>query len=263
MKCAFCGGAISLVSGGKGSPRFGCAKSWHNGTSTCTNRLTIRAKVAEPQMLRRLQEELLKSEVQDFIVERVEAELAKQRNGQPQRQAELSKELKDQRKKLQNLVAAIEGGAHAPSLMAALKEREEAVARLEVALARAEQVPRHTPEAASDLRRWIDEQLCSLHALLLSNPERTKTEFRRLHLELVWTPIESEPRPYISVKGQCDLSALACSVLLPAERGLGAVLDRSLEESIHSRTPVLLGFALRLPANGMVGRWRERGTRRR
>ena len=122
-------------------------------------------------------------------------------------------------------------GAHAPSLMGALREREAAVARIEAALAKAEQVPRKTAEAAPDLPRWIEEQLRSLHALLLSNPERTKTEFRRLNLELVWTPVEAEPRPYISVKGQCDLSALAFSVLLPAERGLGAVLDRSLERS--------------------------------
>jgi len=179
-------------------------------------------------MLSKLQGELLRPEVQKYIVERVEMEIAKQRNGQPLREAELSKELKDQRKKVQNLVAAIEGGAHAPSLMGALREREAAVARIEAALAKAEQVPRKTAEAAPDLPRWIEEQLRSLHALLLSNPERTKTEFRRLNLELVWTPVEAEPRPYISVKGQCDLSALAFSVLLPAERGLGAVLDRSL-----------------------------------
>ena len=86
-------------------------------------------------MLSKLQGELLRPEVQKYIVERVEMEIAKQRNGQPLREAELSKELKDQRKKVQNLVAAIEGGAHAPSLMGALKEREAAVARLEAALA--------------------------------------------------------------------------------------------------------------------------------
>ena len=40
-KCGLCGGAMSSVSGGKGSPRFGCRRSWQEGTSACPNRLTI------------------------------------------------------------------------------------------------------------------------------------------------------------------------------------------------------------------------------
>src|SRR4029450_9702780 len=55
-RCGVCGGAMSSVSGGKGSPRFGCRRSWQEGHA-CPNRLTIRIKVAEPQILAKLQEE--------------------------------------------------------------------------------------------------------------------------------------------------------------------------------------------------------------
>jgi hypothetical protein len=58
-RCAVCGGAISVVSGGRNSPRFGCTTSWRQGVSCCPNRLTIRAKVAEPQILNKLQAEFL------------------------------------------------------------------------------------------------------------------------------------------------------------------------------------------------------------
>lgn len=71
-KCGTCGGAISSVSGGKGSPRWGCSRSWQNGTSACTNRLTIRIKVAEPQILAKLQEELLQPKNVAYIAKAVE-----------------------------------------------------------------------------------------------------------------------------------------------------------------------------------------------
>ncbi|PYR93544.1 MAG: hypothetical protein DMF84_09080 [Acidobacteria bacterium] len=235
MKCAECGGTISSVSGGKGSPRFGCARSWNNGPSSCSNRLTIRAKIAEPQMLAKLQAELVRPEVEKYVLERVQTELAKRRDGQPQREAKLQKELKEERRKLQNLVSAIEGGAHVPSLMAALKEREAAVAQLEAALRRGEKAAKPLAMAA-DLPSAVAEQLRSLHQLLLTNPERTKSEFRRLNLKLEWTPIEAEPRPYIAVKGQCDLSALAFSVLVPAERRMGAVVGLSLGRAAVERS---------------------------
>ena len=57
-KCGVCGGAITSVRR-EGSPRFGCSRSWLNGTSSCPNRLTIRIKVVDPQILTTLQEELL------------------------------------------------------------------------------------------------------------------------------------------------------------------------------------------------------------
>ena len=48
-----CGGAMSSVSGGKGSPRFGCRRSWQEGHA-CPNRLTICIKVEEPQKMDQL-----------------------------------------------------------------------------------------------------------------------------------------------------------------------------------------------------------------
>jgi site-specific DNA recombinase len=75
--CQVCGGAMSSVSGGKGSPRLGCRRSWAEGRSACPNRLTIRIRVAEPQILARLQGELLKSAVTAYITKAVEKEIRK------------------------------------------------------------------------------------------------------------------------------------------------------------------------------------------
>src|SRR5262249_48229996 len=40
MRCGVCGGAVTVVSGGCGSPRYGCQQSSRNGRAACSNRLT-------------------------------------------------------------------------------------------------------------------------------------------------------------------------------------------------------------------------------
>jgi hypothetical protein len=61
-RCAVCGGAVTVVSGGYGSPRYGCQRSWKNGADVCANRLTIRAKIADAALLAGFQAELLRLE---------------------------------------------------------------------------------------------------------------------------------------------------------------------------------------------------------
>jgi hypothetical protein len=68
---------MTSVSGGKGSPRLGCSRSWNQGRTACSNRLTIRMKVAEPQILATLQGELLKPSAVGYITKAVEKEVQK------------------------------------------------------------------------------------------------------------------------------------------------------------------------------------------
>jgi hypothetical protein len=115
---------------------------------------------------------------------------------------------------------------------------------------------------------FVKRQLADLTALLRTDVPRAKSEFRRLNLALTFHPTEAKPRPYYVVKGQCDLSALAFSRFVPADllpirwthrdRVSSASLDLLGERSVHSRTPVLLRFSIRLPSVTATGRWRER-----
>jgi hypothetical protein len=58
LRCGVCDGAITVVSGGNGAPRYGCLRSWKNGTDVCSNRLTIRAKAADPGLRARTTDEI-------------------------------------------------------------------------------------------------------------------------------------------------------------------------------------------------------------
>jgi site-specific DNA recombinase len=223
-KCHICGGAMSSVSGGKGSPRLGCRKSWQEGRSACPNRLTIRMKVAEPQILAKLQSELLKPVAADYIVKSVEKEVRKALSQPKDAQGSTQRQLDSERRKLQNLVAAIEGGSDTPgTLLNAVKEREATINRLEAQLKTESQKPARgeMPKIAP----WVREQLEDLTNLLKSDPVKVKSEFRRLNLKLTFNPVEAKPRPHFVVKGQCDLSALV--FLFLRSRFQGAVLDYS------------------------------------
>jgi DNA invertase Pin-like site-specific DNA recombinase len=254
-KCQICGGAMTSVSGGSGSPRLGCRRSWGEGRDACPNRLTIRMKVAEPQILGRLQTELLKPSVAAYITTAVEKEVRKAVTQPKDESRSTQRLLEQERKKLQNLIAAIEGGSSTPeALLKAVREREAAIKRLEA------QLKRDTPKPPSELPElspWIGEQLQNLTGLLKSDPARVKSGFRRLNLQLTFNPVETKPRAHYTVNGQCDLSALVISYL--RSRFQSAVLDLMREDSVHNRTAISLRFLVRLPSVEARGRWRERG----
>jgi site-specific DNA recombinase len=131
-KCSVCGGAMGSVSGGKGSPRLGCRRSWNEGPSACSNRLTIRIKVTEPQILAKLHGELLEPATITYITKAVEREVKRSAGGGPKKTEQVRKRLDHEKRKLQNLVTALEDGSSTPAaILNAIREREKTIAQLE------------------------------------------------------------------------------------------------------------------------------------
>ena len=140
----------------------------------------------------------------------------------------IDKQLLEERRKLQNLVSAIEaGGVSAGSLVSAVTTRERNIAALEARLRQARTPPNLSE--LKDIRPWVETQLADLVGVLKDDPGRVKAEFRRLNLQLQFRPVEAEPRPHYVVSGQCGLSALV--FLFLRRRLAGAVLDRLREQS--------------------------------
>ena len=225
-KCHLCGGAMTTVSGGSGSPRLGCNRSWNQGRDACPNRLTIRMKVAEPQILSKLQTELQQPKALAHITKSLEKEVQRALAAPKAGANDNQRQLEQERKKLQNLIAAIEGGASVPSaLLKAVADRETTIKRLEAELRKEEEKPsgKKLPHVPS----WVHEQLKDLAGLLKSDPAKIKSEFRRLNLQFTFHPTEAEPRAHYVVKGQCDLGALVFFYL--RSRRQCAVLDSSRE----------------------------------
>jgi site-specific DNA recombinase len=246
-KCGECGATISTVSGGKGSPRLGCSRSWRNGTSSCGNRLTIRVKVAEPQILAKLQAELLKPEAVAYVTQRLEKEIKKALAGGSKNSDDVRRRLQQEKRKVQNLVTALaEGASNSASVLAAIAEKEKIIAQFERELESAPVKRAEVPLA--DLRRWVEGQLSDLVALLKFDVPKVKAEFRRLNLALTFTPTDASPRPHFVVTGQCDLSALAFSFVRPrssaASSRLGALVDLFRANQAQARSSLPAPFTI-------------------
>jgi hypothetical protein len=215
--------------------------------------------MAEPQILAKLQAELLTPAALRYITAGLEREVRRATAERFSAAEGLHRQLADEQSKLQNLVAAIEGGSSSPeALLKAMRDREGSIKRLQAALRRSQEKP--PKKELPDLSPWVTQQLQNVTELLKTDVVKAKAEFRGLNLHLVFKPVESKPRAHYVVSGQCDLSVLAFFYLRSKESGAG--LDRMLEGPVHSRTPVLLRFSMRLPSVEATGRWRERGRGR-
>ena len=71
----------------------------------------------------------------------------------------------------------------------------------------------------------MEQQLQNITEVLKNDAAKTKSEFRRLNLQLTFSPVEGEPRAHFVINGQCDLCALVFFYLRSKS---GALLDRTL-----------------------------------
>jgi DNA invertase Pin-like site-specific DNA recombinase len=189
MTCATCRGAVVVVTGGYGSPRYGCQRSWRNGVEACSNRLTIRAKVADQYLLEGLKAELLAPATLQYVTEALGRALNRRIDERPRLlgEAQIARERAAQR--LQRLVDAIEHGVAPSSVAAAISERQAEVANLDAMLA---ELDAPLVQRLAVMPAWVGQQLEGVVNLLSETPERTKAEFHRLGLRVTMTPTIGE-----------------------------------------------------------------------
>jgi site-specific DNA recombinase len=218
MRCGVCGGAITSVSGGGGSPRYGCSRSWRDGSDVCRNRLTVRAKVADPALLAGLRAELLRPETVQYVTDALAVELNRVIDQRPALRATAEEALRDARRKLENLVAAIEGGATATSLLEALHTREGDAKRLQAEL---DALSEPLEQKLRVMPTWVRQQLANAAGLLSATPERSKAEFRRMGVSFVLHMAENAAGlPFLRAEGATDFARLLSSDPLSTTDGL-------------------------------------------
>ena len=192
--------------GGAGSPRYGCGISHRNGLTACSNRLTIRAKVADAHLLAGLQAELLHPDTLRFSVDLLTRRLNAQIDHRPQLLAEAQTARRRVSDRLQRFIHAIGEGVPPGSLTEAIAEHQAELARLDTELA---ELAEPWQERLAVIPSWVEGQLRQVAELLTTNtPERTKTEFLRLGLRVVLHPIhEAAARPFYRAVGEAILPA--------------------------------------------------------
>jgi site-specific DNA recombinase len=204
LRCGVCAGAITVVSGGYGAPRYGCLRSWKNGREACTNRLTIRAKIADAALLAGLRAELLRPETVTNLTSVLATELNAALDQRPALRERAERALRDARRRLDNLIAAIEDGAGGPAVRDAIGSREADVHRLEREL---EALAEPLEQKLAVMPTWVRQQLEDVVGLLAETPERTKAEFKRFGVSFTLHPSYSEgARPFLRAQGTTDFA---------------------------------------------------------
>jgi len=99
-----CGGAITVVSGGYGNPRYGCQRASKQGAAVCGNRLTIRANVADTALLAGLRGFLLENGTIDYLTSALSTRLNALIDERPRLRSLKVAEREMVQRKLQHLV---------------------------------------------------------------------------------------------------------------------------------------------------------------
>ena len=212
-QCGVCGKGFTITSSGHGSPRYGCPNSWHNGRDACDNRLSIMAKVADPVVLRGLQEQLLQPAMVQSITDAVTDGVRTALTTGPSTRKTLEARRDAVTTKVARLIKAVEHGSPLPVLTEQLARRQTELQVVEdelVALA-------HAPDLnLAVIPTWVRHQLHDLSGLLAENPERAKAELQRLNVRFTASPVRDQGKAFLRVEGTGDLDALCGTRNLPS-----------------------------------------------
>lgn len=116
---------LAAVSSGRiAGPRYGCLRAKRQ--YACSNDIEMSLKKVETRLLEKLQAELQKPDVTGYIVGEAMRRSRQAPSGSHERHP-LTKELERERKKLQNLVRALEDGEPSSTVLTAIRTREDSV----------------------------------------------------------------------------------------------------------------------------------------
>jgi len=170
LKCSVCGGSIALVSGRRrhGADRYGCSVHHQRGDSVCENAALVRRDELEHSLLKGLADSVLRIEVIDYAVARMEQAL---RQGHEKLNAELER-MRQRRQQIEGeikrLVNAVAEGQLSQSLMAAIGERETELRTITNSLL--EPGPDSLQATLDELRTFAVSRLTKIRELI-AHPE--------------------------------------------------------------------------------------------
>lgn len=202
MTCSVCGLSIGVVSGGAGSPRYGCRHSWRNGLSACTNRLTVRAKIADAALVEGLQAQLLRADTLAYVTDALSAKIAAALDEGPRRRQRLEADRAKVQQQLGNLVNALEALGPTAELVQRMRTRDAELSHLQREL---DAVHEPLSDKLAVLPSWVQSQLSDVAGLLRDTPEHVRAHLRRVGVCFTVSPVTDEGRPFLRAVGTVNL----------------------------------------------------------
>jgi ElaB/YqjD/DUF883 family membrane-anchored ribosome-binding protein len=128
------------------------------------------------------------------------SELNRLNDERPALRERAQKALRDARRRLDNLVMAVESGGGTSSLLEAVRAREADIQRLTYEL---DELAKPLEQKLKVIPTWVRQQLEDVVGLLSETPEKTKAEFKRLGVSFTLYPVRDEgARPFLRSGGR-------------------------------------------------------------
>jgi len=203
MTCGRCGATIAQVSG-KAGGYYGCLGA---AKGACENKMLVRRKLAETFILEAVREQLIQAEHIRYLLERVEAEVAKLYAHIPETVRTKEAELDAEERRLANFVDFIGEGRGSQALGKALVETERRVDALREeldGLRRGSEKVFQPPPV-----EWVEERLAGMQEVLERRTERSALLLRALVGKIELEPTKGQVgRPYYMARTSLDTLAL-------------------------------------------------------
>jgi site-specific DNA recombinase len=185
LKCSECGANISIVSGrwrGRGDVLYGCPQNALRGPSICSNSVRVLRRALEVKLLSAIQEQIIKPEAVEYVLERFKEEVAKALNnlGGELEQMRRRKEALD--REVTNLTNAVAQGDFSTALRAALVDREREIAGLTAKLLEAR--PDSLQTRIRDIRTYVLAEMRTVREVLNADAARVKAKLAS-HIEKI------------------------------------------------------------------------------
>lgn len=204
LKCGVCGGNLIIITGYSSYghyPQYGCSQHFNRGA--CSNSMLIRRDWIEERLLDELQNEVLKREAIDYVLDEFGSHLKSAF-------AKLSNQLGQMRERKQKLEGELTrlaetAAATGPSafLVAAIDEREQQLREItdQLLAGGADSVDAHL----SEIRSFVTKRLGNLRALLAGDPAEARKELLKHVSEIRMIPQGGNGKPHYLAEGSWNL----------------------------------------------------------
>ena len=185
LKCSECGANISIVSGrwrGHSDVVYGCPQNTFRGASVCTNSVRVFRLALESRLLDGLQEQIMRPEAVDYVLERFEAELVKALENLGGELEQMGRRKEALECEVTNLANAIAQGDFSPALRRALADRERQIGEITTKLLDAR--PDSLRSKLRNIRSFVVTRIQDLRAVLNSDVGHVRAELAK-HIDQI------------------------------------------------------------------------------
>jgi site-specific DNA recombinase len=182
-QCAMCGGSLYVRSRHHGKQRamfYGCRSYHDRGNKVCANSMELPLRDVDRQILATIEADVLQPHIIEAAIQQAMTALRPSAEALTRQRTQLAHELATIETSLARLTAAIESGGDLPTLVASMKEREQAKRSIAHQLTGLSNLARFEPVDSIQLRRTIETRLSDWQGLVGRHVMQARQLLRKL-----------------------------------------------------------------------------------